>query len=199
VAVLATLARRWAARALGGARALRLIAPGLLFLGSLSGFAQATPSREYQIKAVFLFNFAQFVEWPPAAFSQDTTPLVIGILGDDPFGSYLDEIVHGEEVNHRPLTVQRYRHVEDVKACHVLFVSRSEGKNLEKTLAGLKGLSVLTVGDADGFATRGGMIQLTTEQGKIRLRINVDAVRASKLTISSKLLRSADIISTGSN
>lgn len=151
------------------------------------------------MKAVFLFNFAQFVEWPPAAFSEESAPLAICILGDDPFGSYLDDVVRGEQVNSRRLTVQRFRAAEDVKGCQVLFVSRSESRNLEKTLASLKEVDALTVSDAHGFAQRGGMIQLETENGKIHLKINVNAAKASSLTISSKLLRSAEIVSSGGN
>src|SRR5947207_13490122 len=81
-------------------------------------------SKEYQIKAVFLFNFAQFVDWPTNAFPEVQTPLVIGVLGEDPFGSYLDETVRGEKVNNRPLVIQRYRRADEIKSCHILFISR---------------------------------------------------------------------------
>ena len=177
-------------------RTLFCIAAALSFTGSSTVLGQSPPTREYQVKAVFLFNFTQFVDWPPAAFPEDTASLVIGVLGDDPFGPYLDDIVRGEQVNNRRLTVKRYRRPEDVRACQVLFISRSEDKNLDKVLAAVRGADVLTVSDADAFASRGGMIQLATEQGKIRLKINVDAARASSLTISSKLLRSAEIVAS---
>jgi hypothetical protein len=156
--------------------------------------AQTAPSKEYQVKAVFLFNFAQFVEWPPTAFADDTSPLVIGILGEDPFGAYLDETVRGERVANRSLEVQRYHRVDDITTCHVLFISRSEESRLVRTLASLKGRNILIVGDSDDFIQRAGMIQLATSQGKIRLRINVNAARIANLTISSKLLRSAELV-----
>jgi len=175
-------------------RPLVFLALGLVFADGLNAYGQSAPSREYQVKAVFLFNFTQFVSWPPAAFSEDTSPLVIGVLGEDPFGSYLDEIVRGEQVNNRRLMVRRFRKPEDVRDCQVLFISRSEDKNLEKELETLKGSEVLTVSDVDAFAAHGGMIQLATESGKIRLKINMDAAKASSLTISSKLLRSAEIV-----
>src|SRR6266542_5258052 len=159
--------------------------------------AQSAPTPEYRLKAVFLFNFAQFVEWPASAFPEPDTPLVIGVLGDDPFGAYLDETVRGERVNDRPLTVRRYRRVEEIGACHILFISRQEQGHLDQILDSLKGRSILTVGDAEGFASRGGMIRFTTEQNRIRLRVNLDAARAANLTISSKLLRPAQIVSTG--
>jgi hypothetical protein len=167
---------------------------GLLLLGGRDGSAQAAPSREYQIKAVFLFNFAQFVEWPTIAFAGSTSPLVIGILGGDPFGAYLDETVRDEKVNHRPLTIQRYQRVDEIKTCHVLFISRSEASRLEQILVSLKDRSILIVGDGDDFVQRGGMIRLANAQNKIRMSINVDAAKAANLTISSKLLRAAELV-----
>ena len=161
--------------------------------------AQAAPTPEYRLKAVFLFNFAQFVEWPASAFPAPGSPLVIGILGDDPFGTYLDETVRGETVNDRPLTVQRYHRVEEIGACHILFVSRPEQKHLDRILDSLKNRSVLTVSDAEGFASHGGMIGFVTEENRIRLLVNLAAARAANLTISSKLLRPARIVATGGN
>ena len=176
-----------------GARALRVLAL-LAALGAGAAAQASTPSREYQVKAAFLFNFAQFVDWPSSAFAENDTPLSICVLGDDPFGAYLDDLVRGEQVNNRRLTIQRFHAAADVKGCQVLYVSRSESRNLGKALASGKEMDALTVSDVDGFAERGGIIQLATESGKIRLRINVSAAKASNLIISSKLLRSATIV-----
>jgi hypothetical protein len=159
--------------------------------------AQSGPTPEYRLKAVFLFNFAQFVEWPASAFPEPGTPLVIGVLGEDPFGAYLDETVRGERVDDRALTVRRYRRGEEIGACHILFISRSEQGHLDQLLDSLRGRSVLTVSDAERFASRGGMIRFVTEQNRIRLRVNLEAARAANLTISSKLLRPAQIVATG--
>jgi hypothetical protein len=156
-----------------------------------------TVASEYQLKAVFLFNFTQFVEWPPESFAESGAPLIIGILGDDPFGAYLDETVRGEMVNGRPLVVQRYRRVDDIKNCHVLFVSRSEAEHLTQVLSSLKGRSILTVSDLDGFTRNGGVIRFATVANKIRLRISLDAAQSAKLMISSKLLRPAEIVGRG--
>ena len=160
-----------------------------LLVSGVSLFGQGAPSAEYQIKAVFLFNLAQFVDWPPKAFPEPGAPLVVGVLGEDPFGSYLDETLRGETVHNRPLILQRYRRISEIRLCHVLFISRSETDRLEQIFATLRGRNVLTVGDSDDFITRGGMIRLVTEKNKIRIRINQNAVRAASLTISSKLLR----------
>lgn len=159
--------------------------------------AQSPPDPEYQLKAVFLFNFAQFVEWPASAFPSPETPLVIGVLGEDPFGPYLDETVRGEKVNDRPLVVRRYQSVEEITTCHILFISRAEEGRLKGILDSLRGRSVLTVSDADRFATRGGMIRFVTDHHRIRFRINLEAARAANLTLSSKLLRPAQIVPEG--
>jgi len=171
----------------------------LLVSGGLGWSAQAAPPREYQLKAVFLFNFAQFVEWSPQAFADAQTPLVIGVLGMDPFGAYLDETVSGETVNDRSLVVQRYGRVEDINTCHILFISRSEEDRLEQILASLRGRNILTVADTEGFALRGVMIRLITVENRIRLRINLEAAQAANLRISSKLLRPAEIVSSGND
>jgi YfiR/HmsC-like len=175
-----------------------LVVVALLFSGAWRSSAQTGPTKEYQVKAVFLFNFAQFVEWPTNAFPGPQTPLVIGVLGDDPFGPFLDATVRGETVNGHPLVIQRYHRVNEIKECHILFISQSESGRLTDILSGLKGRNILTVGDFEGFAQQGGIVRFVTDK-KIRLRINVDAAKAANLTISSKLLRPSEIVESGKN
>jgi hypothetical protein len=182
-----------------GLSAAWLVLSALLLSSGPGLSAQTEAPREYQLKAVFLFNFAQFVEWPPQAFADAQTPLVIGVLGRDPFGAYLDETVRGERVNNRSLVVQRYGRVEDINTCHILFISRSEGDRLEQILARLRGRNILTVADAEGFAPPGVMIRLVTVENKIRLRINLEVAQAANLRISSKLLRPAEIVTSGND
>ncbi len=167
-----------------------------LLVASPDLLAQSAISKEYQVKAAFLFNFAQFVEWPTNAFPTPQSPLVIGILGTDPFGLFLDELVRDEKVNGHPLVIHRYRRVEECETCHILFISTSEARQVDQILAKLKGRSLLTVAEMDAFASRGGMIHFVTAQNKIRFRINVDATKAGQLTISSKLLKAAEIVTT---
>lgn len=159
--------------------------------------AQAATADEYRVKAAFLFNFAQFVEWPPEAFPTPAAPLVIGLLGTDPFGSSLDETVRGENVNGHPLVIRRFARVGDVEGCHILFVGRDEGGRLAQILGVLKSREILTVGETQGFAERGGMIGFVTDRNRIRLAVNVEASDDSRLKLSSKLLRAATIVSTG--
>jgi hypothetical protein len=159
--------------------------------------AQTGPAQEYQVKAVFLFNFTQFVGWPPATCADAKTPMVIGILGDDPFGSYLDETVRGEKVGDRPLIVRRYRRLEDVDDCQILFISRSEAVRSEQIAARLKDRSILTVSDADQSGKGGGIVQFITKNDRVKLRIDVRSAKDAGLTISSKLLRVAEIVNDG--
>ncbi len=166
----------------------------LLACSAMIFSAQTSVNREYQIKAVFLFNFAQFVEWPPSSF-QETKTIVIGVLGDDPFGPYLDEAVRGEEIDGHPLIVQRYRDVGEIKTCHILFIAAPEAQKLKQIFAGLKSRSILTVSDADNFTKQGGMIRFITEDRKTRIRINLNAAKEADLIISSKLLRLAEVVS----
>jgi hypothetical protein len=164
-------------------------------LSAAPGMATAAAS-EYQLKAVFLFNFAQFVDWPADTFGAADTPLVIGVVGADPFGSYLDEVVQGEQVKGRALVVRRFRKIEDAGDCHILFLGEGGvGGRRDALPASLTERHVLTVSDANGAS--GAIIQFVDASSRIRLRI--DAVRAeqSGLTISSKLLRAAEIVNSG--
>jgi hypothetical protein len=158
---------------------------------------QAVSPQEYQIKAVFLYNFALFVEWPASSFPDSRAPIVIGILGRDPFDTYLQEAISGEKVNNRLIIIAHYNSVEEIKQCHILFISSSESGRLETHLQALVGRPILTVADFEGFAQRGGMIRFKNENNKVRFRINVEATTSANLTVSSKLLRHADIISPG--
>lgn len=165
----------------------------LLVWMSCSSTAWALPA-EYEVKALFLFNFTRFVEWPASAFPEPGSPVIIGVLGADPFGDGLDEVVRGEKIDGRPLLVRRFRRVEDVGECQVLFVSASEANRLPQILEALKGRSILTVGDSADFASSGGMIHLMNNKNRIQLRINLAATEAARLTLSSNLLRPAEII-----
>jgi hypothetical protein len=173
------------------------------FLGLLLGCAASLraaappPPAEFQVKAVFLFNFAQFVDWPASAFPDPHAPVTIAILGKDPFGSYLDELVRDEMIGERPLKIRRCSRTDELAGAHIVFISRSENKDLETIMAQLKGHWILTVGDSDNFTRYGGMVRFVKDGGKIRLRINVEAAKASHLTISSKVLRPDTIVTLG--
>jgi hypothetical protein len=164
----------------------------------VSGLANSTvaASPEYQVKAVFLFNFAQFVEWPPQSFENPTAPFVIGVLGTDPFGEALESAVRGESIEGRTFVIERYRSVTEIRHCQILFISRSEAAHIEDVAAALAGHSILTVSDIEDSAQRGVMIRFVAESNRIRLRINADAAKAAGLSISSKLLRPAELVTS---
>jgi hypothetical protein len=172
---------------------MRCLFAVLLVIANLALVAQGPVSREYELKAVFLFNFTQFVEWPPAAFSNVQAPLVIGVIGKNPFGTRLEDIVSGEKVNGHEVTVQYYNDAEEIGACHILFINLSDTQKRERAIEVLKGRNTLTVSDIPGFSAEGGMIRLFTRDNRIRFEVNLEASREAGLTISSKLLRLAKI------
>lgn len=153
----------------------------------------ASPS-EYEIKAAFIYNFSKFIEWPSSAFANANSPMVIGILGKDPFGSTLEDAVKDKNVDGRKLVIKRYKNVKDAGACHILFISSSEQDQLSKILDSLKGTNVLTVGEMKKFAQRKGMIGFVMHNDKVGLEINIDSAKQAKLKISSKLLNLAKVI-----
>ncbi len=160
------------------------------------GASGAEVPTEYQVKAVFVFNFSRFLEWSPQAFTAPNAPFVIGILGDDPFGARMEEAVRGEQIDQHPMVVRRFRNMGEIDNCQILYIDRSERAQLQQILLAMDHRSTLTVSELDQSSERGVMVQFTTENNRIRLRINVESARAAGLTISSKLLRSAEIVST---
>ena len=155
---------------------------------------RAAAPNEYEVKALFLYHFAGFVTWPPAAFPDEHSPIVIGVVGQDPFGQYLDDAVTGGKLGGRPLTVARFARVRDVRFCHILFVGGMADADLDDLIRRLRGHPVLTVGESDNFARRGGVIRFLTYNNRTRFRINLTAARDAGLVISSQLLRAADVI-----
>lgn len=162
-----------------------------LILGLLVALPAAAQELEYPLKAAFLYNFVKFVEWPADAFAGERSPLTVCVYGTDPFGDTLDNVVRGESVGERGLIVQRPDALDDLRDCHVLFISRSERSRLSEVLARVQGEPVLTVGDTDGFLKAGGVINFVLEENKVRFLINPEAAGRSGLKISSKLLRLA--------
>ena len=165
---------------------IRLSLVGLLAIAC--GLAQESPPTEPQLKAAFLLNFAKFVEWPPASFAEARSPILLGILGNNPFGDALEETIRGKTINNRPLMVKQFRLAAEATNCHILFIGASEKARLPETLAALRGTSVLTVGEMDRFTETGGMINFVRQGNKIRFQINEVAAKSVGLKISSKLL-----------
>lgn len=160
----------------------------LLLMANHTVIGEDTPT-EYQLKAAFLYNFAKFVEWPPAKLPANA-PIVIGVLGEDPFGPDLDRAVIGKSISGHSLETRRYNNPDDARDAHILFISdtTSERRRLSQTLNALRGSSVLTVSDIDGFCDAGGIINFRILADKVRFEISTRAADQEGLKISSRLL-----------
>ncbi|RYZ45864.1 MAG: YfiR family protein [Sphingobacteriales bacterium] len=173
---------------------LRACFPILLLFASILTPPYAQDPTEYQVKANFLLNFSKFIDWPADAFPTPDAPVVVGILGIDPFGKYIDDIVSKEEIANRSIVVRRYNNLQDVFDCQILYINQPW--KTEEVVSVLKGKSILTVSDEPGFAKAGGNIQFYNDSSVVKLEINGVAAKESKLNISSKLLRIARIAET---
>jgi hypothetical protein len=161
----------------------------LLLLASLS--VAQTPNVEYRIKSAYIFNFAKFVSWPSSAFQTPTSPIIIGILGKDPFGTEIDETIAHKSIDGRPLAVKRLAETDPLDGCHILFIAESERKQVPRILESVSKLPILTVSEIEDFTDTGGMIRFFKHEKNIRFEIDLDAVEAARLKISSKLLQVA--------
>jgi len=170
---------------------------------SLLAFGWALPLgagevSEYQVKAAYLFNFAKFVQWPQEVFANADTPLVIGVLGDDPFGEDLDKAVEGKTINGHIIKIRRFDNFDpnmapDIRKCQILFIAYSEKNRLEDVIKNLRGSSILTVSEIEKFPLMGGMILFDQNGKKINLVVNPAAARKAKLEISARLLQVSKI------
>jgi len=153
---------------------------------------------EYEVKAAFVFNFIQFVQWP-AALSETSAPFHVCVYGDNPFGQMLERTVQGEQVNGRSIEIELVAVGAPLTPCHVLFVPRSQSSRAPAALRAASGAPVLTIGESPEFLKAGGMINLFVEQGRVRFDVNLAAAGAQGLGLSSRLLRVARSTSEGGN
>lgn len=161
----------------------------------LTPHATAQVSKEYQLKAVFLWRLAQFTQWPGDAFETPESPIAICVFGENPFGDALNAAVAGETAHGRKLVVQRQRALEQIRACHIVFVSAVGPRQARDVAAAIAGRSILTVADGDGLPNAyDAMIRFLTDQNKIKLRIHLKPVIAARLVLDPRLLRAAEII-----
>lgn len=168
----------------------------MLLLATLSLWPNGALSAaisEYQIKAAFLYNFAKFVDWPPAENDRKTEEFKIGILGDDPFGGDID-VIDNKQVRGMPLKILRAYSLNELSGCQIIFLSASIEHELKAILELMRDRPVLTVSDTNGFAHQGVIINLINVDNKIRFEINSAAANHAGLKISSQLLRLAHIV-----
>jgi len=175
-------------RARAGAMLLALAALAAAGGRARAGDAPAALS-DYRIKAAYLYYFTTYVDWPPDPATAGDAPIVIGVLGADPFGAVLDDTLRGKVVRDRRVVVRRFQSVKEARACQILFISPSEEDHLPSLLKSLEGAAVLTVGESDAFAARGGHIGFRLEGNKVRFDINLAAVQRAGLKMSAQLVK----------
>jgi hypothetical protein len=175
-----------------------IISIGILLAGT-STFMSQTPSVEGQVKAGFLYNFAQFIQWPSQAFADREMPFTMCVTGD-PFEGILEKTVERETLNGRRIAVRRLGAPDNLHGCHLLYVGKLEAKRTTEFLGAAsrtfatEGLPILTVGDSEDFINVGGMIRFTEAGNRVRFEINPDAAERVSLRLSANLLRVADIV-----
>jgi hypothetical protein len=164
-----------------------------LMLAATPAASQSVIS-EYEVKAAFLFHFAEYVHWPEHVFPDAKPSLELCVLGKDPFGPLLDKTIGGKSVLGRPLVIRRLTTIDAAAECQILFVSASETKGMPEIIRAVTGASVLTVSETEGFARRGGIINFRVENDNVRFEINPDAAQRSDLKISAQLLKLATVV-----
>jgi len=178
------------------ARRFLITAIGILALisaGGISTGVQAQSLEEHDAKAAFVLKLVNFVQWP-----SNSGDLVIGFIGADATSDALQRLASGKSVNGRGIVIRRLGQDGDLKACQVIFVGSSERKSTPSVLERLRGTSVLTVGESDGFGQHGGIVNLLLNEGRIRFEVNPHAAERAHLQISSRLLSLATIVADGS-
>jgi len=156
---------------------------------------EAVVNREYPLKALFLYNFGSYAEWPPGAFSNDQSPFIIGVLGSAPINDTLNQIAAAKTIGGRKIVIEQFASVDEFKPCEILFIARGvAGPERRAAIEAMKTRPVLTVGESPEFAGEGGCVDFYVEANKIRLEINTTAVRQRQLKLSSKLLAMARIV-----
>ncbi|HEV2491852.1 MAG TPA: YfiR family protein [Terriglobia bacterium] len=171
-----------------------IAACALLLLGPSNARSQSAESAEYPVKLGFLYNFAKFVDWPPDAFPSGSAPFEICMAGHDPFKDELERSLRGRTVGTHPIDLMNDGPMDDLRRCHIVFITRDAKKRTASIVARLKGSRVLTVGEAQGFAAQGGVIGFVVEGNRVRFEINRQAAKDTGLKISSKLLALARIV-----
>ena len=172
-----------------------LLALGIAVSDGVAARAESSAPTMPQVQAAFLFNFAKFVTWPNEAFQHSGDALIIGVIGEDPFGSILEETIRDKTVMGKKLAVKRFASIQDAAHCHILFLGTSEESRLSQMMTALEKTNILTVSDMEQFAEHGGMVAFTVEDQKVRFNVNVGAVERAGLKMGSQLLKLARIVS----
>jgi hypothetical protein len=161
---------------------------------SPNAFSLKSETAEYPLKLGFLYNFAKFIEWPSDSFRSPGAPLAVCIVGHDPFSMDTENELRARPVGGRPVEFVALKQTDRLNACHIVFIPVTERDQAAGIVRSLKGSRALTVGESEGFAVRGGIINFTIEGGNIHFEINRLAADRAGLKISSKLLSLAKVV-----
>jgi len=166
----------------------------LLTIFPFSATSPRAPLTEYEVKAAYLYNFIKFVQWPEEAFSDNMDPIVIGIVGDDPFIDKLKIFTEQKTVHSRHLVIEKYEPYHIINQCHVLYIVSVDRRFQVSILQRLERKWILTIGDAEYFTRIGGIINFITDEEHIGFEINITELQKSELVMSSQILKLATII-----
>ena len=164
---------------------------------SPAAWPQSEQTVQYPLKLAFIYNVTKFVEWPPEAFSSPSAPVVICIAGRDPFPADAERELRSRTSGGRPIDIRKITITDDLGNCQVVFISDAEEKNAAGILTRAENTSALTIGENEGFAQRGGVVNLVSRHANIHFEINTGAAERKRLTLSSRLLALAKIVQTG--
>jgi len=151
------------------------------------------PPREYKVKAAFVYNFAEFIDWPEVAFADADAPFAIAVIGTDPFNGILEQVIAGKKIAGRQVVIKHFASTDDISSCQILFIPATEDDHLEQIIQRVQDRPILTIGETERFPWVGGCFRFYKEDNKIRFEINQDAAARANLRISSKLLNLARI------
>jgi hypothetical protein len=165
----------------------------LLVLSLCQTSGADAPSREYQVKAAFIYNFTQFVEWPADSFAKDDSPFVVIVLGNDPFNGALEQTMAHKVVGSHPIVVKHCGSVDSMEPCQLLFVASGQAGSMNAILSKIGKNPVLTVGESDSFMSDGGAVRLFLDGGHMKFELNPDVCTAARLVVSAKLMSLAKI------
>jgi hypothetical protein len=190
---------RWRCRGRFAALALSFLAAGVLMGAAQPVLAQETAnadlSEEYNVKAVFLYTFGRFIDWPPEVFAKRTAPFVIGVLDKDPFGGTLDQIAKLRKIDGRPIVIRRFRSLNEYRPCQILFIPKTTPPDVQTAVINKLGTQpVLLVGEESTFTRQGGTLNFYLNQDSIRFEINAETVKRQHLSIDAKMLQLATIV-----
>jgi hypothetical protein len=166
---------------------LTLFISGMTLSPAQGGNLSAKQAKEYRLKAAYMLNFAKFISWPNAAFTNTQTPFIIGILGSNPFGNALPPLT-SRKIRNRNIELRYFDNIDKIKPCQILFISRSEEHSIPAILTACKNMSIFTISDIKDFIHKGGMLEFITVKEHLHFSINLIQVQKHGLEVEAQLL-----------